>query len=267
MNEKNALVTGASSGLGREIARHLYKNGFRVFGTSRKPQPPSESIEFLVLDVTSDDSVTHCVEQLMASVNSLDILVNNAGITHLNLIEETATSAAEEVMRTNFWGPVSMMRAVLPIMREQGEGTIINISSMAGLIGAPGQGYYAASKHALEGFTETLHAEVSAFGINLSLVEPGFFSTDLHHSSRINSENVTAYDSIREPLRSSIARNISEGDDPMKVAKLVTSIALGKQVGLRFRVGSDAIWVPRLKMFFPEAMFLSGMKKKFGLSR
>ena len=177
--ERVVLITGASKGLGRAAAELLSLRGCRVFGTSRHPQPdPSHGYEMLPLDVRSDESVQACVGEVLRRAGRIDVLVNNAGYGLVGLIEETGVEQVREQFETNFFGVVRMTQTVLPVMRGQLAGRIINISSMAGIMGVPGEGYYCATKFALEGFTETLYYEVEPFGIHACLVEPGFFATD-----------------------------------------------------------------------------------------
>ncbi|MFN6565309.1 MAG: SDR family NAD(P)-dependent oxidoreductase [Nostoc sp. ChiSLP01] len=169
-NQKVVLVTGASSGFGQLIAQKLAAVDYCVFGTSRKEHPPSQGVEMLRLDVTSDSSVQSCINGLVTRTKRIDVLVNNAGQIHASMIEETSLEQAKEIFETNFWGVVRVTNAVLPIMRQQRSGHIINMSSVAGLIGAPGQGFYSASKFALEGYSEALSVELDPFNIQVSLV-------------------------------------------------------------------------------------------------
>ena len=150
--EKVALVTGASSGFGRLTASLLAESGFHVFGTSRKHTGHGDGVEMLALDVTSRDSVDACVRAVLTRGDRIDVLVNNAGRTHASMVEETPIETALDVFDTNFWGAVRVTNAFLPTMRRQRAGLIINVGSLAGLVGVPGQAFYAASKHALEGY-------------------------------------------------------------------------------------------------------------------
>ncbi len=180
-NMRVALVTGASSGFGQLTAARLVASGYRVFGTSRDAQASSApGVEMLVLDVRSEESVQACVAELLQRAGRLDLLVNNAGQTHASLAEETDPAQARDVLETNFWGAVRVTNAVLPTMRKQRSGHIINVSSLAGLLGTPGQAFYSASKFALEGYSEALSIELQPFHIHVSLIEPGFFNTGLH---------------------------------------------------------------------------------------
>jgi short-subunit dehydrogenase len=150
-------------------------------------------------------------------------------------------------------------------MRQQRNGHIINISSLAGLIGAPGQAFYSASKFALEGYSEALSYEVEQFNIKISLVEPGFFSTNLHHALLRGALIIQDYQALRETIESSIQQAISQGGDPEKVADLVIKVVESKSPRLRYRIGNDAIWTPRLRMLLPETMFRFGTRRRFKL--
>lgn len=264
-NQKVALVTGASSGFGELTAKLLAQSGFKVFGTSRKKSAIGGGVEMLELDVTSQASVEACIHTVLTRGHTIDVLVNNAGQTHAGLVEDTPIEAAMGVFDTNFWGVVRVTNAVLPTMRERRSGLIVNVSSLAGLVGVPGQGFYAASKHALEGYTETLRAELQQFDISVSLVEPGFFRTHLHHSMSRASRSIPDYDSTRSTVESAISEAISGGGDPRDVAQKIVLVARSRRPKLRYRVGRDATWVPRWKMWLPEGWFTAGMRRRFHL--
>jgi NAD(P)-dependent dehydrogenase (short-subunit alcohol dehydrogenase family) len=265
---KIALVTGASSGFGQLTASSLADRGYRVFGTSRRAHPtPSNAIGMLLLDVRSDDSVRSCVEQLMAQVDRIDVLVNNAGQIHVSVVEETSLEQAKDILETNFWGAVRVTNAVLPIMRRQRHGHIINMSSLAGLIGIPGQAFYSASKFALEGYTEALSMEVEPFDILVSLIEPGFFKTHLHREMQRGALRSDDYATVRETLETTLAAAIEQGDDPHKVAEIIVRIAGTKSSRLRYRVGNDSVWIPRLRALLSHNLFRRGMRRRFNIDK
>jgi len=266
-NEKVALVTGVSSGFGQLTAGLLAAGGFRVFGTSRRPQPDGDGVEMLELDVTSPSSVETCVRTVLTRSGTIDVLVNNAGQTHASLIEETPIDVAMRIFDSNFWGVVRVTNAVLPAMRKQRSGLILNVSSLAGLVGVPGQGFYAASKHALEGYTESLQAEVRQFNVDVSLIEPGFFRTNLHQSMLSSGDPIADYDGVRAGIESVLSDSMSGGGDPLRVGQMIVSIAQSRRPKLRYRVGDDATWVPRLKTWLPERWFMTGMRRRFRLDR
>lgn len=262
-----AIVTGASSGFGKLTAEALARRGYTVYGTSRSERPDAETdLHMRVLDVADDDSVNRFVEGVRSEAGRIDVLVNNAGRTVSGLAEETPLASAESLFQTNFFGAARMVNAVLPAMREQRAGTIIFISSLAGLVGTPGQAYYAATKHAIEGYGETLAAEVAPFNISVSLVEPGFFRTEIHTKAEFLTEQAFSdYDDAREALNRAFDESVHGGDDPQKVADLVARIAADDDPKLRYRVGRDAVWVPRLKTLLPTGLFQAGMRRQFGL--
>jgi len=265
---KIALVTGASSGFGQLTASSLADRGYRVFGTSRRAHStPTNEIGMLQLDVRSDDSVRSCVEQLMGQVDRIDVLVNNAGQIHASVVEETSLEQAKDILETNFWGTVRVTNAVLPIMRRQRRGHIINVSSLAGLIGIPGQAFYSASKFALEGYTEALSMEVEPFDILVSLIEPGFFKTQLHREMQRGALRSDDYATVREALESSLTVAIEQGDDPHKVAEIIARVAGTKSPRLRYRVGNDSVWIPRLRALLSHNMFRRGIRRRFNIDK
>lgn len=265
---KIALVTGASSGLGQLTASSLADKGYRVFGTSRSAySTSSDDIDMLLLDVKSDDSVRSCVEHVLEQVDRIDVLVNNAGQIHASVVEETSLEQAKDILETNFWGAVRVTNAVLPIMRRQGSGHIINVSSLAGLVGIPGQAFYSASKFALEGYAEALSLEVEQFNIVVSIIEPGFFRTHLHHGMHRAAMRSDDYVAFRERLETTLALAIEQGDDPHKVAETIANAAEAKSPRLRYRVGNDAVWVPRLRALLPYKLFRRGMRRRFSIDR
>ena len=188
MSEKQVvLITGISSGIGQATARLLAERDFSIFGTARNLSGVEAipGVEVLPLDVRSDESVNTCVDTALKRAGRLDILVNNAGYGLSGAVEEVAVEEAKAQFETNFFGVVRMVKRVLPIMRRQGSGQIINISSGLGLVALPFIGFYSSSKFALEGYTEALRHEVKPFKIKVSLVEPGFVHTQFRNNIQI----------------------------------------------------------------------------------
>src|SRR5215216_1098945 len=181
LKNKIALVTGVSSGIGREIAQLLAERGARVFGTVRNPQSasPIRGVEVVRMEVTDDASVNEAVQSIARKAGPIQHLVNNAGYSFMGALEETSVAEAREQFETNFFGVLRVTNAILPGMRQQGDGRIVNIGSVMGFLPAPYMGIYAASKHALEGYTETLDHEVRRFGVRAVLVEPAYTRTKL----------------------------------------------------------------------------------------
>jgi NAD(P)-dependent dehydrogenase (short-subunit alcohol dehydrogenase family) len=265
MTDKVALVTGASSGFGQLTAARLARGGFRVFGTSRRTRADENGVEMLELDVTSSASVDECVRTVLARAGRIDLLVNNAGQAHASLAEETSFEDAMRVFDTNFWGVVRVTSAVLPGMRSRRAGLIVNVGSLAGRLGVPGQAFYAASKHALEGYSESLALELDQFNIRVVVVEPSFFRTSLHHSLARGARPIADYDTVRPRLESALIHAIETGEDPDKVAAAIVAIAATARPALRYRVGSTAIWIPRVRAVVPERLFMWVLRRRFRL--
>ncbi|MGA7817115.1 MAG: oxidoreductase, partial [Caballeronia sp.] len=179
------FITGCSTGFGREIAQAVLARGWRAVVTARDPDTvadlastyPDRALP-LKLDVTSPDAVAAAVAQVKSAFGRIDVLVNNAGYGYLSAVEEGEDNEVRAMFEVNFFGAVSAIKAVLPVMREQGAGHIVNITSVGGLVGNPGSGYYAATKFALEGLGEALARETAELGIKVTTVEPGPFRTD-----------------------------------------------------------------------------------------
>ena len=238
------LITGASSGIGQACARRLHQRGYRVYGTSRQ----ADSQALIPMDVTSDDSVRRGVEAILECEGRLDVVVNNAGFGLAGAVEDTTLVEAQAQFEVNFFGVVRVCRAVLPLMRHQSEardrrggGTIVNISSIGGLIGVPFQALYCASKHALEGLTEALRMEVRPYGIHVVLIEPG----DLNTSFAANRQNVAAAGASAYADRARRAVSVMAADE-MKgtpqdgVARLIGRVIASSSPRLRYMVGPPA---------------------------
>jgi len=261
------LVTGASSGLGLATATLLQEKGYRVFGTSRNPSkatsPPK--FEMLVLDVNSDDSVNACVESLLEkSGGKLDVLVNNAGFGLVGGIEETKLEEARLALETDFWGCVRMVKAVLPSMRKQRSGRIINIGSMETVIPVPFHGYYVAAKFALEGFSEVLRQEVKSLGIQVSIVKPSMFKTNALNAGRITTNKILDYDGMRERVRASFRKRAEAGEDPILLAELVMRIIETAKPRLHYSVGRRKYFVT-LRKKLPESKYENMLRKRYNL--
>ena len=267
MTPKIALVTGASSGIGRATALLLEQRGFRVFGTTRRqvgtaPQP----VEMLTLDVRSDDSARSCVDQLLNRTGGrLDVLVNCAGYALTGAVEETTIDEAKAQFETNFFGVVRMIDAVLPVMRRAGEGRIVTIGSLAGLLSIPYIPFYSATKFALEGLSEALWHELKPLGISVTLIEPAFVRTDLAQHGEVASRSLPSYGASRRNAAEAIQRFVERGIAPDEVANSVVRVVETTPPPLRYRVGREAKWLPRLKNVAPWTVFATGVRRRFGL--
>jgi NAD(P)-dependent dehydrogenase (short-subunit alcohol dehydrogenase family) len=248
------LVTGASSGIGQASATLLARNGFQVFGTSRKPDPnAAQGFPLLVLDVRSDTSVEDAVKTVLDQAGRIDVLVNNAGYAQSGALEEVQLEEAAAQFDTNVYGVMRVTQAVLPWMRQQRSGRIINISSVVGQVAPPFLGVYAASKFAIEGMTESLRAELRPFGIYVSLVEPGFVRSNI--VSNAPSRSIGEYDAERSAAAAFARQGVANGLDMSAVAEVVLRIATTPRPGLRHRVGRTTDVLIGLKRFLPEPMF------------
>src|SRR5262245_11930099 len=220
-------ITGASSGVGQSTARLLSQHGYRVFGTSRNPTStePMGGVEMLPLDVRADESVRPCIEAVINQVGRLDVLINNAGYELAGALEELSSDEARAQFETNFFGVVRMVDAVLPLMRRQKGGHIINVSSLSGLSAIPFMGVYSASKFALEGYTEALRHEVKPFNIHVSLTEAGFLKTPMMHHRQVAANRLAEYDPWRQRALNAIRVQEEKGPGPDVVAETVLDIA------------------------------------------
>lgn len=263
---KTILVTGASSGLGRQIATTLADQGYTVYGTSRRPRPDAQGVRMRVLDITKPESIAQCVAEIIAEAGKIDVLINNAGEVLGGMLEETDLATAEAHFQTNFFGAVRMTHAVLAHMRPRREGQIIFVSSLAGLVATPGEGFYTAAKHAVEGYASTLAVEVARFGVNVSLLEPSFFKTDIAATAvHAPAHPIADYDGVREHVRQVHLESVEHGEDPQKVADMVLAIVQAARPKLRYRVGRDARIVPKLVTLLPERLFMDGLRRRFAM--
>jgi len=255
-----ALVTGASSGIGQATAEVLAANGFTVFGTSRTGNQPVHSYQWLSLDVRSDASVEAAVKALLDQAGRIDVLVNNAGYAQIGAIEESSVADFQSQFETNLFGAIRMIKAVLPVMRQQGSGRIINVSSIVGHIAPPFAGVYSASKFALEGLSEALSEEVRSMGITVSLVEPAFVKT--HIMSEFPTTPIVVYTEKRLAAAQYLNASIAKGMQPEKVARVILRAATG-QPQLRYLVGQDAQTLLLLKRVLPGALFERMLRQVF----
>lgn len=245
------LVTGAASGLGRASVEHLGRRGYRVFGADRS-EATIPGVTTIVCDVDDDESVAGAVARVVDLAGRIDVLVNDAGFGIAGSVDDTSIEEARAQMETNFFGVFRMTRAVLPVMRRQGEGRIVNVSSLGGLIALPFQGVYSAAKFAVEGLSEALRHEVRPFGIDVVLVEPADFRTGFTSSRR----RVEAADA-RSPYADAFERALvvieedeRTGSDPAMVARLLERVIQTEHPRLRYTVGAFderlAAWLRRV---------------------
>ncbi|MBT8252437.1 MAG: SDR family oxidoreductase [Flavobacteriaceae bacterium] len=260
--ERIVLVTGGSSGIGKSICHYLSQKDFKVYGTSRNPENYSDSpIELLPLDVTDNTSIRHCVEMLYSREGRIDILINNAGAGITGAVEEVPESEIRKNFETNFMGPVNMMKAILPLMRQNNNGLIINITSIAGFMGLPYRGVYCASKASLEIIVEAMRMEVKDFGISITNLAPGDFATNIaagryHAPANDKSPYAEQYSRILKM----IDEDVDQADDPKAVARAVYAIINKDKPKAHYKVGT---FLQRfsviLKAILPQKLFESMM--------
>jgi NAD(P)-dependent dehydrogenase (short-subunit alcohol dehydrogenase family) len=255
------LVTGASSGVGKACAETLHGRGCRVYGASRSWVTSASAGTFrrLRMDVTSDSSVQEAVSGIIKAEGRIDALVNNAGYALAGPVEETSVEEAKRQFETNFFGALRVANAVLPGMRRQGSGVVIQISSLGGVFGLPFQGMYSASKFALEGLSEAMRYELAPFGVRVVLVEPGDVRTSIT-ANRIVCSALTSGSAYAEAFGAALAvieKDETGGSDAAAVAHLVDRIISGKAAGqVRFTVGrTDQRLSAILRRFLPYRVF------------
>src|SRR5438132_3381774 len=263
---KSTLVTGVTSGIGREIAQLLAERGARVFGTVRNPQSasPIPGVEIVRMDVTDDSSVNEAVQSIVRKAGPIQYLVNSAGYSFMGALEETSVAEARQQFETNLFGVLRVTNAVLPGMRQGGYGRIVNISSVLGFLPAPYQGMYAASKHAVEGYTETLDHEVRHFGVRAMLVEPAYTKTKITRHSKSAGAALDVYAAERKHMAELAEREVERGDDPRIVAEAVWNALSAESPRLRYPVGKG-VTLSRLRRFVPAGMFDRSLRKQFQL--
>ena len=267
MNGKIALVTGASSGIGKATAERLSAAGYKVYGTSRRGTLAGQgSFEMLALDVTCDQSVAAVVEQLISLEGRIDLLVNNAGVgVAPGAVEESSMAQAQAVFDTNFFGIVRMTRAVVPHMRQQGGGRIINMGSVLGLIPMPYMALYSATKHAVEGYSESLDHELRSQGIRVCVIEPANTNTAFDANLLQPDLKVAEHSEIRSLVADRMTVNSLAGDSPEIVAEVVLSAAQAARPKARYAAGKRANQVRLLRRFAPASLFDKGIRKDVGL--
>ncbi|WP_035359875.1 SDR family NAD(P)-dependent oxidoreductase [Edaphobacter aggregans] len=268
-DQRVVLITGTSSGVGQATARLLSQTQYKVFGTSRNPASAEIilDVEMLSLDVRKDDSVLACVETVCSRGGRLDVLINNAGHELAGALEELSLEEARAQFETNFFGVVRMVNAVLPLMRQQKRGHIINVGSLSGLSAIPFLGIYSASKFALEGYTEALRHEVKPFNIHVSLTEAGFLKTSMMNNRQVGVNRIGVYDPWRQRSLNAIRAYEEKGPGPELVAETLLRIISSNTPRLRYPIGQQAKSVARLRRFLPAGMYEQGVRRTFSLDR
>jgi len=236
---KVVLITGGSSGIGKSVGIYLKDKGYAVYGTSRNPSKVGNTpFPLVTLDVAKADTIKSAVAAVIEKEGRLDVLVNNAGQGITGPIEDTPTQEMRNVFETNFFGAIEVMKAVLPQMRSQRSGLIINVTSIAGYMGLPFRGIYSATKGALELVTESLSMEVQSFGIKVTNVAPGDFATNIA-SGRYHTPvfKDSAYAKVYQENLDTMNNHVSGGSDPVEMAKAIHKIIKTRNPKLHYKVG------------------------------
>ena len=267
MQSKTALVTGASSGIGEATAQRLVMAGYKVYGTSRRAAKASQrSFELLPLDVTSDESVAATVGEVLRAEGRIDLLVNNAGFGIAPAAaEESSIEQARSIFETNFFGIVRMTRAVVPHMRRQRAGRVINIGSVLGFLPMPYAALYAATKHAVEGYSESLDHELRTWGVRVSVIEPAYTKTGFDANFLEADSKLDEYHEVRASLRKTLTAVMAAADDPGVVADVVLEAASAARPKLRYTAGVRAGRLRLLRRFAPAGLIDTGIRKDLRL--
>ena len=261
-----AIVTGASGGIGEATARALHAAGYRVFGTYRRPPATrSPGIEYLACDVTSDESVKAAVADVLKKTGRIDLLVNNAGVGLVAGAEESSLEQAKSLFDVNLFGLIRMTKAVLPAMRQKGAGRIVNISSVMGLIPAPFMALYSASKHAVEGYSESLDHEIRGSGVRVVLVEPAYTRTAFEGNVYQPDQQLDVYRSARTNAEGVLREGMKTADTPELVASAVLNASTEANPRRRYTAGRVARQISLLRRFVPASAFDKSLRKQMRL--
>ncbi|MGX9901142.1 oxidoreductase [Arthrobacter sp. SA17] len=252
-----ALVTGASSGIGKATATALASAGFRVIGTARNTARVTApaGVTYVDLDVTNDGSVSLAVKEVVDRFGRIDVLVNNAGVGSTGAAEEFSITQTHDIFNINVYGVMRMTKAVLPHMRAQGNGRIINVSSLSGFVPSPFMALYVSTKHAVEGYSQSLDHEVREHGIRVLLVEPGPINTPFAGHSVLADTPMPLYAAGRRNYDELIEKNLSSGDDPAVVARVIVAAATDRNPKLRRTAGSAAARISAVHRVAPARSF------------
>lgn len=236
---KIILITGASTGIGKAIGEFLHHKGYTVYGTSRNPQNIVNSLfPLIALDVRNVQSIRHAIAEVIRISGRIDVVINNAGVGIVGPIEEIPTEEIRNNFETNLFGPIEVIKAVLPQMRDQKSGLVINITSIAGYMGLPYRGVYSASKGALELLTEAIRMEIKPFGIEMTNVAPGEFATNIAAGRyHVAASPASAYRSTYEQTLNLINNHVGGGDDPIVMAHAIYKIINTRKPKVHYKVG------------------------------
>lgn len=265
--DRVALITGTSSGIGQAVAVGLLKEGFRVFGTSRKPISGeiARGMTTVRLDVTDDTSVSEAVAKVIGLAGRIDVLINNAGLGVVGGAEESSMDQAKHLFDTNVFGTIRMMQAVLPHMRANGSGTILNLSSILGLIPAPFVSLYAATKFAIEGYSESVDHEVRSMGVRVVAIEPGPIRTSFDQNMMSVDAPLPEYRKARERALANMTEMVGSAEEPEVVVKAVLAALRAESPRLRYTAGKVATRLGLARRLLPASMFDKALRRSMHL--
>lgn len=237
---KVVLITGGSSGIGKTVGNYLQTKGYKVYGSSRNPENVTDSsFPLIAIDVRNSQTIQQAVQEIIDKEGKIDVLINNAGVGITGPVEEIPLDEIQNNFHTNVFGPIEMMKAVLPFMRNQKSGLIINVTSIAGYMGLPFRGIYSASKGALELITESIRMEVKPFNIKVTNVAPGDFATDIaarrFHAPVLED---SAYKEVYSQQLATIDTHVNDGGDPVEMVKAIDAIIQTKNPKVHYKVGA-----------------------------
>jgi short-subunit dehydrogenase len=249
--KQTILVTGASSGIGLLVASKLHENGYEVIGTSRNPEKHQAKLPFklLPLDLNDGHSIASFGKELFSQIKTLDVLINNAGSLLNGLAEETPIELGREQFETNFWGTIKLTNELLPYFRRQKHGKIITLGSLLGVVGLPYVPYYAASKHALEGYFKSLRFELNQFNIKVVMVEPMSFKTSIGESGIIAKGTIRDYDAFRQKVIAYTKSTFDKAPEPAPVIATLLQTVKEKNPTFSYPVGKGSSIVLLLQHF------------------
>ncbi len=249
--KQTILVTGASSGFGFLIANKLHQSGYRVIGTSRNPEKYATQLPFkmIALDLDSEQSINTFSERLFREISQLDVLINNAGFLVSGIAEEIPVELGRKQFETNFWGTIKVTNSVLPHFRKQKFGKIITVGSIVGLVSFPNAAYYAASKHALEGYFKAVRYELNEFNIRFAMIEPSAFKTSIMDNSSSPLNKINDYNSLRGKIENFTTELVKSAEDPTLVAEKVLTVVETDQPKFRNVVGKGTNVLINLQHF------------------
>jgi short-subunit dehydrogenase len=268
MGKKTVLITGASSGIGNAAAKYLFEKGHNIYGASRTTSIQTFPFKILQMDVKIDDSVNNAISRIIDTEGKIDVVINCAGFGLAGSIEDTSVDEAKDQFDTNFFGLFRVCKAVIPEMRKQRSGLIINMGSLAGLVPIPFQAFYSSSKYAVESFTEALRIELAPFGIKVALIEPGDFKTGFTANRKTAAQskvNITYLDNFSKAL-SAMEKDEAGGPSPVKIAKLIGRIIDDSSPRLRYTTGKfSQIFPVKLRNYIPHKLSEFLLMKYYGL--